>query len=173
MLSVVKRQLSDHLSGGIYGSKPECELKNKTRHSKLTNIPTENYFGGLDFSTKRKANATLRHHSYISMLKRNKTVKLLKTKTVQSRKCLMEKARRCAKTLKMTEIQNEKNVMEERKTILEETKRRKLQTQQKMQNELNTIERKARLMGGVVKSTSDIENLLKNSKSMKLEKENH
>jgi hypothetical protein len=61
----------------------------------------------------------------------------------------------------------------ERKTILEETKRRKLQTQQKMQNELNTIERKVRLMGGVVKSTSDIENLLKNSKSMKLKKEKH
>jgi hypothetical protein len=63
--------------------------------------------------------------------------------------------------------------MEERKTILEETKRRKLQTQQKLQNELNTIERKARLMGGVVKSTSDIENLLKNSTSMKLEREIH
>lgn len=39
-----------------------------------------------------------------------------------------------------------------------------------MQNELNTIERKVRLMGGVVKSTSDIESLLKNSKSMKFKK---
>lgn len=153
MLSVVKRQLSDHLSGGIYGSEPDCELKNKTRHSKLTNIPAENLFGDLDFSIKRKPNATLRHHSSISMLKRNKTVKWLKTKTEQSRKCLMEKSRRGAKTLKMNEIQNEKNVMEERKTVLEETKRRKLQTQQKMQNELNTIERKVRLFIYLLKCT--------------------
>jgi hypothetical protein len=40
-----------------------------------------------------------------------------------------------------------------------------------MQNELNTIERKVRLMGGVVKSKSDIESLLKNSKSMKFKTE--
>ena len=150
MLSVVKRQLSDHLSGGIYGSEPDCELKKQDPawHSKLTNIPAENLFGDLDLTIKRKPNATLRHHSSISMLKRNKTVKWLKTKTEQSRKCLMEKSRRGAKTLKMNEIQNEKNVMKERKPVLEETKRRKLQTQQKMQNELNTIERKVRLMGG-------------------------
>ncbi|CAC5359998.1 unnamed protein product [Mytilus coruscus] len=86
MLTIVKRQLNDHLENGVYGSLPDPDLKSRISHSKLTNIHSENLFGDLDFYFKRKPNATLRHHSAISMLKRNKTIQWLNTKTENSRK---------------------------------------------------------------------------------------
>jgi hypothetical protein len=69
MLTVVKRQLSDHLESGTYGVATEPDLKSRTSHSKLTNIAAENLLEDLDFCLKWKPNASLRHHSAINMFK--------------------------------------------------------------------------------------------------------
>ncbi|CAC5418862.1 unnamed protein product [Mytilus coruscus] len=74
MLQIVERQLRDNLENGIYVS-ADVQLQQRTSHSKLTNIPDDNLFGDLDFSMRKKnQNATFRHHSSVSMLKRNKTL---------------------------------------------------------------------------------------------------
>ena len=70
------------------------------------------------------------------MLKRNKTIKWLKTKSENSRKRLLSKARKSAKILKLKDITHEQNVLEARKKQLQDTKRKK-QLQQKKENELN------------------------------------
>ncbi|CAC5425463.1 unnamed protein product [Mytilus coruscus] len=171
MLTIVKRQLNDHLENGVYGSLPDPDLKSRTSHSKLTNIPAENLFGDLDFYFKRKPNATLRHHSAISMLKRNKTIQWLKTKTENSRKVLLLKARKSAKSLKSKEIAYEKSVMEARKTHLQQIKKKKQQLEQKKKMEINKIEQSVRLMGGIVRSRKDVDRLLQLSKTIRLKKE--
>ncbi|CAC5378127.1 unnamed protein product [Mytilus coruscus] len=171
MLTIVKRQLNDHLENGVYGSLPDPDLKSRTSHSKLTNIPAENLFEDLDFYFKRKPNATLRHHSAISMLKRNKTIQWLKTKTENSRKVLLLKARKSAKSLKSKEIAYEKSVMEARKTHLQQIKKKKQQLEQKKKMEINKIEQSVRLMGGIVRSRKDVDRLLQLSKTIRLKKE--
>ena len=54
LLNVVTRQLSDHLEDGIYGKDCSMVESQRTTHSKLTNLPAEHYFGGLDYSIRRK-----------------------------------------------------------------------------------------------------------------------
>jgi hypothetical protein len=63
----------------------------RTTHSKLTNLPAEHYFGGLDYSIRRKRNATVSHHSGVIMLKRNRTVKWIKQKSKVAQKVLIKK----------------------------------------------------------------------------------
>ena len=126
MLTVVKRQLSDHLESGTYGVASEPDLKSPKNIWRLR-----------DFCLQCKPNASLRHHSAINMLKRNKTIKWLKTKSENSRKLLLSKARKSAKILKLKDITHEQNVLEARKKQLQDTKRKKQQLQQKKENELN------------------------------------
>ena len=59
------------------------------------------------------------------MLKRNKTIKWLKTKSENSRKLLLSKARKSAKILKLKEITHEQNVLEARKKQLQDAKTKK------------------------------------------------
>ena len=59
------------------------------------------------------------------MLKRNKTIKWLKTKSENSRKLLLSKARKSAKILKLKEIVHEQNVLEARKKQLQDAKTKK------------------------------------------------
>jgi predicted RNA binding protein with dsRBD fold (UPF0201 family) len=59
------------------------------------------------------------------MLKRNKTIKWLKTKSENSRKLLLSKARKSAKILKLKEIAREQNVLEARKKQLQDAKTKK------------------------------------------------
>jgi len=82
MLIIVERLLNDHLENGIYGSANDESLQKRTEHSKLTNIPAENLFEDLDFSMRRKPNATFRHHSSVSMIKRNKNNTLAENKII-------------------------------------------------------------------------------------------
>jgi hypothetical protein len=65
--------------------------RQRTAHSKLTNLPAEHYFGNLDYSIRRKINATVRHHSGVIMLKRNRTVKWIRQKSKVVQKILIKK----------------------------------------------------------------------------------
>jgi hypothetical protein len=58
------------------------------------------------------------------MLKRNKTIKWLKTKSENSRKLLLSKDRKSAKILKLKDITHEQNVLEARKKQLQDTIRK-------------------------------------------------
>ena len=58
-VEVTKRQLVDFLEGGIYGSEPEDELREKIKHCKLTNLVSEYEFGNLDYSKFRRRHASL------------------------------------------------------------------------------------------------------------------
>jgi hypothetical protein len=84
---------------------------------------------------------------------------------------LLSKARKSAKILKLKEIAHEQNVLEARKKQLQDTKRKKQQLQQKKENELNTIKWNVKLMGGLVISSKDIDNLIKSCKSIRSKKE--
>lgn len=79
-VNIVERQLNDHLEIGIYGSVNDEWLPKQTEHSKLTNIPAENLFGDLDSSMRRKPNPTLRHHSSVSMIKKEQNNTLIENK---------------------------------------------------------------------------------------------
>jgi hypothetical protein len=59
------------------------------------------------------------------MLKRNKTIKWLKTKSENFRKLLLSKARKSVKIFKLKEIAHEQNVLEARKKQLQDAKTKK------------------------------------------------
>jgi hypothetical protein len=106
------------------------------------------------------------------MLKRNKTIKWLKTKSENFRKLLLSKARKSVKIFKLKEIAHEQNVLEARKKQLQDAKTKKTQQlQQKKENELNTIKRNVKMMGGLVRSSKDIDSLIKSCKSIRSKKE--
>ena len=73
-IEVTERQLVDFLTDGKYGKEPSDELREKMKHSKLTNLLSENEFGDLDFSYYKRRNASLFYHSGVQMVKRNKTL---------------------------------------------------------------------------------------------------
>jgi hypothetical protein len=66
LLSVVNRQLVDHLDSGSAVSITE-EDRLRTTQSKITNLSAEHLFGDLDNAIRRKRNAFLRHHSGVTM----------------------------------------------------------------------------------------------------------
>ena len=74
--------------------------------------------------------------------------------------------------MKLKEIAHEQHVLEARKKQSQNTKRKKQQLQQKKENELNTIKWNVKLMGGLVRSSKDIDNLIiKSCKSIRSKKE--
>ena len=85
---------------GKYSTEPSVVFKDKTKHSKLTNI---HLFGDLDYSMKRKPKTTLRHHSAIIMLKRNKPLQWINKKSKEARKHIFNMARKNAPKLKQNE----------------------------------------------------------------------
>lgn len=89
---------------------------------------------------RRKTNATFRHHSSVSMLKRNKTIRWLKTKSEIERKEVVKQARKQAPDLRNKARLHEKEVVDERKKILHEIKCKKLRSEQKEKLKLAKIE---------------------------------
>ena len=118
LLNVVKRQLSDHLEDGIYGKDCSMVERQRTAHSKLTNLPAEHYFGDLDYSIRRKRNATVRHHSGVIMLKRNHTVKWIKQKSKVAQKILIKKGMKEGRKLYQTQKLYEKQVKQKRVEVI-------------------------------------------------------
>ena len=84
--------------------------RQRTAHSKLTNLPAEHYFGDLDYSIRRKRNATVRHHSGVIMLKRNRTVKWIKQKSKVAQKILIKKGMKEGRKLRQTQKLYEEQV---------------------------------------------------------------
>lgn len=169
---VMDRQLADFLSGkdGIYSTEASENDKKRTSHAKITNIPAENLFGDLDYSIKRKHNATVYHHSSIVMLKRNKTVHWLKKKPNDLKSNIMRNARKKARLCKEKSKCIAKNVSMQRQEILRKIKQTKMAKQRKTETELRRIENSVKAMGGIVKNLRDIENLLQISKNLKEKK---
>jgi hypothetical protein len=129
LLNVVTRQLSDHLEDGIYGKDCSMVESQRTTHSKLTNLPAEHYFGGLEYSIRRKRNATVSHHSGVIMLKRNRTVKWIKQKSKVAQKVLIKKGMKEGRKLRQAQKLYEKKVKQKRVEVI---KKLKYQNEQKM-----------------------------------------
>lgn len=95
-IEVTERQLADFLPDGKYGNEPDSDLREKLKHSKLTNLLSENEFGDLDFSYYKRRNASLFYHSGVQMVKRNKTLSVwlsAKSPSVQSSLLTMARAK--------------------------------------------------------------------------------
>lgn len=101
------------------------------------------------------------------MLKRNRTLQWLKHKSKDAKREIMKNARKRAKETKQKHKRNEKDVTLKRQEILIEIKLKKMRKQNKDETELKRIENSVKNMGGIVRSVSDIDNLLKLSKSLK------
>jgi hypothetical protein len=85
--------LVDYLESGSVVSITE-EDRLRTTQSKTTNLYAEHFVDDLDNAIRRKRNASLRHHSGVIMLKRNKTVEWLKQKTKKSQEILIKEAKK-------------------------------------------------------------------------------
>ena len=116
LLSVVNCQLVDYLESGSAVSITE-EDRLQTTQSKTTNLYAEHFVGDLDNDIRRKRNASLRHHSGVIMLKRNKTVEWLKEKTKKSPEIVIkdEKTKTNIKKRRTIKRQNKPQDQEERK----------------------------------------------------------
>jgi hypothetical protein len=110
LLNVAKRQLSEHLEDGI--DVKDCSIveRQRTEHSKLTNLPAEHYFGDLNYSIRRKRNATVRHHSGVIILKRNRAAKWMKQKGKVAQKISIKKGMKEGRKLRQTQKLYEEQV---------------------------------------------------------------
>jgi hypothetical protein len=160
LLNVVKRQLSDHLEDGIYGKDCSMVERQRTAHSKLTNLPAEHYFGDLDYSIRRKRNATVRHHSGVIMLKRNRTVKWIKQKSKVAQKILIKKGMKEGRKLRQTQKLYEKQVKQKRVEVIKKLKYQKEQKEQKKCIELAKITSTVDSHGGLCTSEAHIDHLI-------------
>jgi hypothetical protein len=93
----------------------------------LTNLPAEHYFGDLDYSIRRKRNATVRHHSGVIMLKQNRTVKWIKQKRKVAQKILIKKGMKEGRKLRHTQKLYEKQVKQKRVEVIKKLKNQKEQ----------------------------------------------
>ena len=116
LLSVVNRQLVDHLDSGSAVSITE-EDRLRTTQSKTTNLSAEHLFGDLDNAIRRKRNAFLRHHSGVTMWKRSKTAEWIKQKTKKSQEILIKEAKKQGRTLRKEEQSKDKTQDQEDRTL--------------------------------------------------------
>ena len=91
----------------------------------MARIVAEHYFGDLDYSIRRKRNATVRHHSGVIMLKRNRTVKWIKQKSKVAQKILIKKGMKEERKLRQTQKLYEKQVKQTRVEVIKVSKRTK------------------------------------------------
>jgi hypothetical protein len=164
---VVEKQLNDFILEGKYSTEPSVVFKDKTKHSKLTNI---HLFGDLDYSMKRKPKTTLRHHSAIIMLKRNKPLQWINKKSKEARKHIFNLARKNAPKLKQNEKIYEDRVHRQRWDKIKSIKLKREQKENKNRNEMQRIENSVRKMGGIVKTLKDLDSLLAKTKTMRCKK---
>jgi hypothetical protein len=93
----------------------------------LTNLPAEHYFWDLDYSMRRKRNATVGHHSEVIMLKQNHTVKWIKQKSKVAQKILIKKGMKEGRKLRQTQKLYEKQVKQKRVEVIKKLKYQKEQ----------------------------------------------
>ena len=97
---VLARQLSDFLSGGIYGGDIPAEIQSLLDTCPLTNLTGERLFGDLDYDMSKRRTATTHLRSTINMWKHNKPSKFLSKKAPSVLKKIMDSGRKHGKALK-------------------------------------------------------------------------
>jgi hypothetical protein len=74
-------------------------------------------FGDLDNAIRRKRNASLRHHSGVTIWKRSKTTEWIKQKTKKSQEILIKEAKKQGRTLRKEEKSKDKTARSRRQEI--------------------------------------------------------
>ena len=144
--------------------------RQRTAHSKLTNLPADHYFGDLDYSIRRKRNATVRHHSGVIMLKRNRTVKWIKQKSKVAQKILIKKGMKEGRKLRQTQKLYEKQVKQKRVEVIKKLKYQKEQKEQKKCIELAKITATVDSHGGYCTSEAHIDHLIQQCQNITAKK---
>jgi hypothetical protein len=160
MLDVLERQMAAQLPGGASAAPPTEQSRQRASHSRLTNLHAEHNFGDLDYQMRQKPNATLRHHSGLVMLKRNKTMEWLQMKDPADKATLLQDARKKAPVLRKEEQQIERDVMTTRKEMLKEARNKKIKAIEKEEKNKDVISRAVAQQGGPCTSVSDVDRLL-------------
>jgi hypothetical protein len=167
-VKVVRKQLSDFLPEGMYGSAPEDDLRVKMKHCKLTNLVAEYEFGDLDFSQFRRRHASLHFHSGIQMVKKNKTISnWLSSKSPNDQSSLLELARSKSSALKQKHREAEREVVRKTEERLKEINRKKREKEAlKLEIKRKLVE-SVKQHGGPCMKPYEVDNIVKNAAGQK------
>ena len=160
-VEVTKRQLNDFLEGGIYGSEPDDELRDKLKHCKVTNLVSEYEFGNLDYSQFRRRYASLHHHSSIQMVKTNKTIsKWLSSKSCDDQSRLLHTAREKSHALRQKHRDAEREVVRKTEERMKEASRKMKEKEAAKIEAKQTLVAKVRKHGGPCITSDDVNNVI-------------
>jgi aubergine-like protein len=167
-IEVTERQLVDFLPDGKYGKEPDGELRERMKHSKLTNLLSENEFGDLDFSYYKRRNASLFYYSGVQMVKRNKTLSAwLSSKSPSVQTSLLKMARAKSREIRLKHRNNEMVVRKQHLERLEKnhaTKQQKKAADQALKEKCGAC---VNSHGGPCKTTEDVNKVLSGVKFKK------
>ena len=165
VIITINNQLKDFLEGGRYYHVTDPELRQRTKHCKLTNLVGEQAFGDLDFSIFKRRYASLHHHSTVQMMKRNKPISMwFSSKDEEEQKCLLNLSAEKAPLLRQQHLLEEKDCVARRRIVLEQNHLKKEAVRVKKSNKINEIVALMQRHRGPCQKAADANRLLFTSK---------
>ena len=151
----------DFLPDGKYGKEPSDEIREKMKHSKLTNLLSENEFGELDFRYYKRRNASLFYHSGVQMVKRTKTLSVwLSAKSPSVQTDLLKMVRTKSNELRSKQRNKELAVRKQYLERLEKTHQSKKQKKEADRVVRETFVSNVATHGGPCKTPDDVHRVL-------------
>ena len=137
------------------------ELRQRTKHCKLTNLVGGQAFGDLDFSIFKRRYASLHHHSTVQMMKRNKPISMwFSSKDEEEQKCLLNLSAEKAPLLRQQHVLEEKDCVARRRIVLEQNHLKKEAVRVKKSNKINEIIALMQRHRGPCQKAADVNRLL-------------
>ncbi|KAK7105611.1 uncharacterized protein [Littorina saxatilis] len=160
-VAVTERQLDDFLPGGRYHAVQDPQVLERLRHSHITNLLGEACFGDLDISIYTHRNSSVHHHSTLTMLKRNKTMKAwFNQKSNEEQRQLLLNASSSGPEMRKRHRENDREVKASKRQKLQLQQQRTEADRQKKAREKADIAQEIRQDGGACSSAGDVDRLL-------------
>ncbi|KAL8599847.1 hypothetical protein ACOMHN_038420 [Nucella lapillus] len=161
MVRVTERQLADFLPEGKYFSVQDPLLRDKLKHSHITNLLSEKCFADLDFSQFKRRSASLHHHSTVNMLKRNMSMSSwFLHKSAEEQKDLLQLSGKKAASLREKHAQMQRDAVRKRRDQLLENRRKKQAAEEKERQRVIAVMEDLRPHQGPCSSPADIDRLI-------------
>ncbi|KAL8580962.1 hypothetical protein ACOMHN_017529 [Nucella lapillus] len=161
MVKVTERQLADFLPEGKYFGVEDPVLRDKLKHSHITNLLSEECFADLDFSQFKRRSASLHHHSTVNMLKRNMSMSSwFLHKSAEQQKDLLQLSSKKAASLREKHAQLEKDAVRRRRDLLLENQWKKQAAEERERQRVLSIVEDLQPHQGPCSSPADINRLL-------------
>ena len=166
---VTKRMLSDHLEGGKY-DKPEPAVVKECKSAPKSNVTPERDFGMLDCLMMVKPNATTMVYEGILMFTKNNTKEWRDSLSPEKKRMVLQLARNSKQSQRQQYIERKAAIRRRREEKLAQAKQEKEKREIKERVQKENLVQKVEELGGLWKTTVEVDQKLKDIVSEKEKK---